>query len=196
MQVPGVRREPTGPKIGEKYVDPVDATKAALKIDAEPSQSKSGHPVAAVPLSVRPAGPGRLRCVRAHDRSILVIDDDVMVRTMATTLLVQMGCRATGVATSDEATEALARSVAMGDPVAVVFLDLRLEREVGADVCRRLRSDGFDVPIICMSGDGFPLDAMVRSAGFDGAIHKPFSAHDLHACVERHAGEKHGSHDG
>jgi CheY-like chemotaxis protein len=123
------------------------------------------------------------------------VDDDVMVRTMATTLLVQMGCRAASVATSDEATAALARSEAAGDPMAVVFLDLRLERELGADVCRRLRSEGFEVPIICMSGDGFPLEETVRSAGFDGAIPKPFSALDLHACVERHAGEMHGSHE-
>jgi DNA-binding response OmpR family regulator len=117
---------------------------------------------------------------------VLVVDDDVMVRTVATTLLRQMGAQAQGVGTSTDARDALARSAAAGTPIGVILLDLHLEGENGPDVCRRLRSEGVRAAIVAMSGDRFSPESL-RNAGFDDGIVKPFSAAELHACVEHHS---------
>ena len=114
-----------------------------------------------------------------------------MVRTVAVTLLVQMGARGESVATSAEASASLARESAAGRSFAMVLLDLHLERELGTDVCRRLRAEGVAIPIVGMSGDGDALAALTRDARFNGSIAKPFSAQDLYACVERLAGVEH-----
>jgi CheY-like chemotaxis protein len=134
---------------------------------------------------------GKLAFSRARGAAVLIVDDDVMVRTVAVTLLVQMGARGESVATSTEASVLLARESAAGRPFAMVLLDLHLERELGTDVCRRLRSEGVAIPIVGMSGDGDALAALTHDARFNGSIAKPFSAQDLYACVERLAGGEH-----
>ena len=117
---------------------------------------------------------------------VLIIDDDVMVRTMAITLLAHMGARAEGVAGSADAIAALSRASAQGRPLNVVLLDLHLGDEGGADLCRQLRTQGVDVPIIAMSGDTYSPESL-RKIGFSDFIAKPFAAADLHSCLERHA---------
>lgn len=112
---------------------------------------------------------------------MLIVDDDVMVRTLTAALLEQMGCSCEGVATG---ADALARVARGGEPIDIVLLDQGLWRETGEQVCQRLREAGLQVPIVAVSGDGFALDARLREAGFDASMRKPFSAEELHACVE------------
>ena len=136
--------------------------------------------------------PGKLVCIRARGARVLVVDDDVMVRTVTVALLEQMGCHCEGVATGAEASARVARGGAGEHAIDLVLLDQQLWQETGEGVCRRLRGEGLDAPIVAMSGDGFALDGRLRDAGFDAGIQKPFSALELHACVELHVGRKHG----
>jgi DNA-binding response OmpR family regulator len=115
-----------------------------------------------------------------------------MVRTLMATLLEKMGCQCEGVATGADASASVARATAEGQPLDIVLLDRNLAHESGEDLCRRLRSEGLDAPVVAMSGDGFTLDARLREAGFDAAMKKPFSMEELHACVEGNVGRKHG----
>lgn len=131
------------------------------------------------------ARPGRPRFSRGC--VVLVVDDDIMVRTVACTLLRLMGAHAVGVGSSPEAALELSRAAAAGEPVGVLLLDLNLLGELGADVCRRFRADGVDVPIVAMSGDVYEVDSL-RSAGFSDGIVKPFSSVELYACIERQLG--------
>lgn len=116
-----------------------------------------------------------------------------MVRALAAGLLEQMGAHCESVATGAEASAAVARAVAAGIAFDVVLLDQHLWQETGQEVCRRLRGEGFEAPIVAMSGDGFTREGL-REAGFDAGLSKPFSAQDLHACVEIHVGRKHGGY--
>jgi DNA-binding response OmpR family regulator len=137
--------------------------------------------------------PQRLLFARAKGAHLLIVDDDVMVRALAAGLLEQMGAHCESVATGAEASAAVVRAAASGTPFDVVLLDQHLWQETGQEVCRRLRAEGVEAPIVAMSGDGFTVDGL-REAGFDAGLNKPFSAQDLHACVESHVGRKHGGY--
>jgi two-component system OmpR family response regulator len=137
--------------------------------------------------------PARLVLTRARGAHVLIVDDDVMVRALAIALLEQMGCHGEGVASGADASAAIARVAAVGGPAFdVVLLDQNLWQETGQQVCERLRREGFEAPIVAMSGDGFTLDWRLRDAGFDAGLKKPFSAEELHACVEAQVGRRRG----
>jgi DNA-binding response OmpR family regulator len=123
---------------------------------------------------------------------VLIIDDDVMVRTLIGTLLEKMGCHCKSVATGADAIAEVARAAIDGPPFDLVLLDRNLSQETGEQVCRGLRISGLDVPVVAMSGDGFTLDAELRDAGFNAAMKKPFSVEELYACVEGNVGRPHG----
>ena len=129
---------------------------------------------------------------RAKGAVVLIIDDDVMLRALAAALLEQMGCQSEGVATGEDARAAVARAAAVGRAFDLVLLDQHLWQETGQEVCRRLRADGFEAPIVAMSGDGFTLDRPLLEAGFDAELKKPFSAQELYACVEGQVGGRRG----
>ena len=136
--------------------------------------------------------PARLVLTRARGAHVLIVDDDVMVRALAIALLEQMGCHGEGVATGAEARAAIARAAAAGGPAFdIVLLDQNLWQETGQQVCQSLRREGFEAPIVAMSGDGFTMDWRLRATGFDAGLKKPFSAEELHACVEGQVGRKH-----
>jgi DNA-binding response OmpR family regulator len=124
---------------------------------------------------------------------VLIVDDDVIVRSLAAALLEQMGAQCEGAATGAEASTAAAKAASAGRPFDIVLLDQHLWLETGHDVCQRLRQDGLQVPIIAMSGDGLTVDRPLRDAGFDGWLKKPFSAQQLHDCVEDHVGRRYGT---
>ncbi len=130
---------------------------------------------------------------RARGARVLIVDDDVIVRALAAALLEQMGAHCEGVATGAEASRALAGGASRGHAFDIVLIDQNLWQETGRDVCERLRREGVEVPIVAMSGDGFTLDHPFRDAGFDGWLKKPFSAQELHACVEGHVAGKRGT---
>ncbi len=139
------------------------------------------------------APPARLVFTRARGAHVLIVDDDVMVRALAIALLEQMGGHGEGVATGAEASAVIARVAgAGGRAFDIVFLDQNLWQETGQQVCQRLRREGLEAPIVAMSGDGFTRDGRLRDAGFDAELKKPFSAEELHACVEGHVGRKYG----
>ncbi len=133
-----------------------------------------------------------VKFTRARGAHVLIVDDDVIVRALAAALLEQMGARCQGVASGAEASAAVARAAAEGRPIDVVLLDQHLWQETGDQVRERLRREGVGVPIVAMSGDGFGEDRHLIDAGFDGGLAKPFSAQELHACVERHFGGRPG----
>jgi DNA-binding response OmpR family regulator len=125
-------------------------------------------------------------------RHVLVVDDDTLIRTLMTAFLAKLGHRSTICPNGERASAALADSQRSGSPVDLVVIDLRLGGMSGLDVCRRLRAEGIDASIVCMSGDLGSTDPRVlEDAGFDGTLAKPLSLEDLEACIARHADRKH-----
>ena len=67
----------------------------------------------------------------------------------------------------------------------LIVLDVMLPRMSGLDVCKKLRSDGNNTPIIMLTARGQEIDKVVGlKIGSDDYVTKPFSFAELTARVE------------
>lgn len=81
--------------------------------------------------------------------------------------------------------EGLSRAVA--DKPDIILLDVMLPKLSGLDVCRRLRSNGVETPIIMLTARGQEIDKVVGlEVGADDYVTKPFSINELLARVRAH----------
>jgi CheY-like chemotaxis protein len=107
-------------------------------------------------------------------RTILIVDDDPMIRKLiATTLEDISGYR---LQEAGDGLEAIERAV-LSRPE-IVFLDVDMPRLNGIETCRRLRSDpataGATIVMLTAMSDGGAQDSAV-AAGADLFLTKPFS---------------------
>ena len=117
-------------------------------------------------------------------RTILIVDDDPMIRKLiATTLEDVSGYRLHEASNGAEAVE---RAVEIRPEI--VFLDVDMPRVNGIDACRRLRSDPAtaSATIVMLTGDSGPQAELgALSAGADLFLTKPFSPLHLLRLVDR-----------
>jgi len=67
----------------------------------------------------------------------------------------------------------------------IIILDVMLPKKNGLDVCRELRAEGNDVPIIMLTARGQELDKILGlELGADDYVTKPFSLMELMARIE------------
>lgn len=112
---------------------------------------------------------------------VLVVDDDASSRRLLQVRLRSLECE---VVVASDGQEALA-SIAKEAP-ALVLLDLQMPRMGGMELLRRLRRDGFDIPIIVISAYGSierAVEAMKEGA-YD-FIPKPFDPEHLEIVVRK-----------
>ena len=106
--------------------------------------------------------------------TILIVDDDPLIRKLITTTLQDVaGYRLREAGDGIQALEA-----AIEDRPEIVFLDYDMPRLNGIETCRRLRSDPVtaDATIIMLTGMGdAPAQARAADAGADLFLTKPFS---------------------
>jgi two-component system, OmpR family, response regulator MprA len=106
---------------------------------------------------------------------ILVVDDDRSVRDSLRRSLAFNGYE---VELAADGADALAR-IADKRPDAVV-LDVMMPRVGGLETCRRLRSDGDDVPILVLTARDTVADRVAGlDAGADDYLVKPFALEEL-----------------
>ena len=73
-------------------------------------------------------------------------------------------------------------AAARGQDVDAVVLDLMLPRLSGIDVCKQLRREGNDVPILMLTARGAVAERVAGlEAGADDYLVKPFALEELHA---------------
>jgi two-component system phosphate regulon response regulator PhoB len=109
---------------------------------------------------------------------ILVVDDDVDVRTLLQRALGAEGFDVDAVDGGQAARKAMALA-----PPDLVVLDLSLEGEDGLDVLGTLRKEG-DVPVILLTGRGAEHDRVLGlKLGADDYLVKPFSPVELAARI-------------
>jgi two-component system chemotaxis response regulator CheY len=117
-------------------------------------------------------------------RTILIVDDDPMIRKLiATTLEDVSGYR---LQEASNGAEAIARAVE-GRPE-IVFLDVDMPQVDGIEACRRLRSDPSTAgaTIVMLTGDSGPTaERGALAAGADLFLTKPFSPLHLLRLVDR-----------
>ena len=113
--------------------------------------------------------------------TVLVADDDPMVRSLAASILREAGY---AVELVEDGLQAVERLQQLGDKVSLVLLDLTMPRLSGAEAARRLREVQPEVPIVAMSGYG-DIEVMARFSGarIDDFLPKPFRPDQLTAKV-------------
>jgi CheY-like chemotaxis protein len=118
------------------------------------------------------------------NRTILIVDDDPMIRKLiATTLEDVSGYR---LQEASDGAEAVERAVEAKPEI--VFLDVDMPQLNGIEACRRLRSDPAtaSATIVMLTGDSGPdAERGAQAAGADLFLTKPFSPLHLLRLVDQ-----------
>ena len=106
---------------------------------------------------------------------VLVVDDDQTVREVVVSYL-----KAAGHSVTEAADGAAALDAIRNHPADLVVLDLMMPGIDGIEVCRLLRKEGNDVPVIMLTALGSEQDRVVGlEIGADDYVTKPFSPREL-----------------
>jgi DNA-binding response OmpR family regulator len=114
------------------------------------------------------------------DKKVLVVEDDESMAVALRDGFDYEGYSVT-VARDGEAGLTLAKTTSPD----LIILDVMLPRKSGLDVCKQLRGEGNDVPIIMLTARGQEIDKVLGlKLGADDYVTKPFSFLELMARVE------------
>jgi DNA-binding response OmpR family regulator len=110
--------------------------------------------------------------------SVLVVDDEPIVREVVVTYLRREGYRTLEAGDGDEAREVIER-----EQPSLVVLDVMLPGTDGFELCRWVRARS-DLPVILLTARGEETDRIVGlELGADDYVTKPFSPRELAARV-------------
>jgi two-component system cell cycle sensor histidine kinase/response regulator CckA len=104
--------------------------------------------------------------------TVLVVDDEGLLLTMAETILMDFGYK---VLTANNGQKALQVLAQPGVRIDLIVTDLVMPGMGGRELIERIRQQGSDVPIMCTSGYVLPED---KQAGA-GYLQKPFTSTEL-----------------
>jgi CheY-like chemotaxis protein len=104
--------------------------------------------------------------------TVLVVDDEGLLLTMAETILTDFGYKVLTANNGQKAMQVLAQP---GTKVDLIVTDLVMPGMGGRELIERIRKQGLDVPIMCTSGYVLPEDKQA-SAGY---LQKPFTSTEL-----------------
>jgi CheY-like chemotaxis protein len=111
--------------------------------------------------------------------TVLVVDDEELVRRVASDILEYLGYRVEAVSSGEAAVERMRQ----GERPDVILLDVVMPGIGGLEAFRRIRALAPGVPVLVSSGfaDQSCLKALVEE-GVEGFIHKPYQ---MEALAER-----------
>ncbi len=142
-----------------------------------PASTRSSSPEASEPPAVKLAG----------RETILIVDDEEAVRTVAGRILDESGFTVVTAADGDEGIEVFRHQ---GDRIALVLLDMTMPRLSGHETLKELRRIRETVTVILSSGYS---EQVARDQFADqpisGFLQKPYSPNDLLARVQAALGE-------
>jgi two-component system phosphate regulon response regulator OmpR len=106
---------------------------------------------------------------------ILVVDDDMRLRALLERYLVEQGYQVRGAANAEQMDRLLER-----ENFHLIVLDLMLPDEDGLSICRRLRQQQNEIPIIMLTAKGDEVDRIIGlEMGADDYLPKPFNPREL-----------------
>ena len=106
---------------------------------------------------------------------ILVVDDDARLRDLLTRYLGEQGFEVKAAADGQQMDKLRAR-----EHYHLIVLDLMMPGEDGLSICRRLRGQGDQTPIIMLTAKGDEVDRIVGlEMGADDYLPKPFNPREL-----------------
>lgn len=111
---------------------------------------------------------------------ILVVDDDMRLRSLLERYLVEQGYIVRSAANSEQMDRLLER-----ENFHLMVLDLMLPGEDGLSICRRLRQKENDIPIVMLTAKGDEVDRIIGlELGADDYLPKPFNPRELLARIK------------
>ena len=127
---------------------------------------------------------------------LLVVDDDARLRDLLTRYLGEQGFEVKAAADGQQMDKLRAR-----EHYHLIVLDLMMPGEDGLSICRRLRGQGDQTPIIMLTAKGDEVDRIVGlEMGADDYLPKPFNPRELlarmHAVLRRQGNKPPGAPEG
>ncbi|MCX7096667.1 MAG: response regulator [Methylococcales bacterium] len=111
---------------------------------------------------------------------ILIVDDDLEIRTLLTRYLTEQGLTVRAV----ENGTALWRLIGR-ETFDVLILDIMLPGDDGLSLCAKLRADGYYLPILMLTAKGQDIDRIIGiEVGADDYLSKPFNPRELYARIK------------
>lgn len=111
---------------------------------------------------------------------LLIVDDDIRLRDLLNRYLGEQGFEVRPVQDGVQMDKFLQR-----EHFDLIILDLMLPGDDGLSICRRLRGQGNNVPIIMLTARGDEIDRIVGlEMGADDYLPKPFNPRELLARIQ------------
>lgn len=126
------------------------------------------------------AGEGELRRIAGH--TVLVVDDDSLMREVTAELLQLLGLQVRLAADGRQALESLRNEPG----ITLVCMDLQMPNQDGLETTRAIRRTWPDLPVIALTGSTRDSDRRAcREAGMNDFLAKPVALAQLVAVLER-----------
>jgi len=120
---------------------------------------------------------------RAHGQSILVVDDDPAMLSLAEDMLAELGYEPSGYPSGEEA---LAAFAAAPDRFDAALSDERMPGLSGLELAARLKAVRATLPVVIATGYGGPdLEQRARAAGVAEIVPKPYTLAALSQALSR-----------
>ena len=113
-----------------------------------------------------------------HQQTILIVDDEPVVRALLLAALEPIGARIVEAADGSEALE-----VAWLEEPDIAVVDVGLPKLSGVDVCRALQTNPNPPAVILITGNVYAEE--LEGCGAEDVFAKPFQPLELLAAVER-----------
>jgi CheY-like chemotaxis protein len=120
---------------------------------------------------------------RGHGETVLVVEDEPMLRELLSAILEEQGYV---VLTADSGDEALRLAGSHAGPIPVVLTDLLMPGMTGRELAARLARSRPETTVLFMSG--YAADALSGEQPADSFLQKPFGAGELGAAIRRALG--------
>ncbi|MBN2298879.1 MAG: response regulator [Deltaproteobacteria bacterium] len=129
-------------------------------------------------------------CPHEGKGSVLVMDDEEIIRDLLCEMIVGMGYRAEKAGHGHEALEMHMKAKHEGQPYDIVIMDLTIPGGMGGrETIAEIRKTDPDIRAIVSSGySNDPIMADYKKYGFDGVLKKPFKIEDLQNMLNEISG--------
>jgi two-component system cell cycle sensor histidine kinase/response regulator CckA len=134
-----------------------------------------------------PSSPKR-DAVAGGTETILLVDDEAMIRNLARQILVNRGYR---VLLAEDGVDALEVYRRQADTIDLIIMDVNMPRLSGIACCTRLREINSDVPVLISSGYANELIARHDDIRISGIVGKPYRVDDLLRAVRNTLDQSH-----
>jgi PAS domain S-box-containing protein len=159
-----------------------------IDVESEPGKGSTFHVY--LPASLEPVttGAGNPAQSREKTGTILVMDDEEVIRETTAAMLKSLGYDAVCVKNGTEAIDSFLRATESGHCFTAMIFDLTVPGEMGGKVAiSAVRRINPDIPVFVSSGYAEdPIMANPMEYGFTASLCKPFSRGELAEMLNRH----------